>query len=110
MRLFQERHSENCGCRECVYDVSLSGQVDPCGWRLTVNWSQDDNLAHCEADSADDIRRLFAGVDTPSDEDLAYGQREMDALVARIEGTPFDSAADLHHYLRHTLQLSRDFD
>jgi hypothetical protein len=109
MNLF-DRHSETCGCRKCVYDVSLSGQVDPCGWRLTVNWSQDDNLAHCEYDTPEDIRRLFGNSNTPSAEDLAYGQREMAVLVKRIEGKQFDSADDLHDYLRHTLQLSRDFD
>jgi hypothetical protein len=106
-------HSEMCGCSECVQSVTFSGQTYPCGWVMTVRWSLDDCIAHAEGDDAESIRHLYAtsGDGTPPSEDmLAEGEREMKALCARIEGRRFESAEALHSYLRHDLQLSRDFD
>lgn len=106
-------HSELCACTECVQSVTFSGQTDPCGWSMTVRWSLDDCLAHADGDDAESVRYLYAHTgdgSLPDDVDLEYGERQMKALCARIEGRRFESAEALHNYLRRDLQLSRDFD
>lgn len=107
-----QEHSEFCGCPECVWSVSFSGQTDPCGWTMTVTWNLDDCIAHAEGQTADEVAEIFAAYGDPSitEKNLAYGEREMKSLCARIEGRHFDSAHDLHRYLRDDLQLSQDFD